>query len=148
MQIDVGQQWRDDRPLRRSRCRAPSLHLLHDVLLEVAFDQRQNASVADLLRHSRQQPVVRDGVEIALQVGVHHMGVALLQQPVDFPQRILATTSRTEAVAARPELASKIGSIAILSAVCTIRSLTVGIPSGRVRPSPLGISTRLTGAGR
>ena len=41
----------------------------------------------------------------------------------------------------------------ILRAVCTIRSpafawgrlLTVGIPSGRVRPSPLGISTRLTG---
>ena len=32
--------------------------------------------------------------------------------------------------------------------ICTMRSLTVGIPSGRVLPSPLGISTRLTGLGR
>ena len=82
---------------------SPSLHALHDVLAQVALDQIQNASIADLLFYPRHQPVVRDRVEIALQVGVHHMGIAFLQQPIDFPQRILASSTRTEAVAAFPE---------------------------------------------
>jgi hypothetical protein len=41
---------------------------------------------------------------VALQVGVHHEGVAGLQQPVDFPQRVLAAAPRTEPVASRSEL--------------------------------------------
>ena len=44
--------------------------------------------------------------------------------------------------------ASKIGSSTIFNAACTTRSRTVGMPSGRVLPSGLGISTRRTGAGR
>ena len=39
------------------------LHLLHDAVPQAAFDQGQNASVADLPRHLRHQPVVRDRVE-------------------------------------------------------------------------------------
>src|SRR5690554_4906803 len=38
--------------------------------------------------------------------------------------------------------ASKMGSRISLAAVCTTRSLTVGIPRGRVFPFALGISTR------
>ena len=82
---------------------SPPLHALHDVLAQIALDQLQDAPIADLLFYPRHQPVVRDRVEIAFQVGVHHVGVAFLQQPIDFPQRILATSSRTEAVAALPE---------------------------------------------
>jgi Recombinase/Recombinase zinc beta ribbon domain len=41
-----------------------------------------------------------------------------------------------------------IGSMTIFRAAWTMRSFTVGIPRGRVLPSPLGMSTRLTGLGR
>ncbi len=75
-------------PLGGSRRRSPARHILHDVLLEEAFEQRQDRAVADRARHQRHQPVVRDAVEIALQVGIHHPGVALLEQPIDFPQRV------------------------------------------------------------
>ena len=44
--------------------------------------------------------------------------------------------------------ASNIGSRTILAACWHTLSLTVGMPSGRVRPSGFGISTRRTGAGR
>ena len=63
VQIDVRQQRGDHRPLRRSRRRAPMLHLLHDAVAQAAFDQGQNASVADLLRHLHHEPIVRDRVE-------------------------------------------------------------------------------------
>jgi len=71
------------------------------------LDQGQDAPVADRVRHPADQPVVRDRVEIALQVGIHHEAVACLQKPIDLPQRRLAAASRTEAVAARPELRFK-----------------------------------------
>ena len=32
--------------------------------------------------------------------------------------------------------------------ICAIRSATVGMPNGRVLPSPFGMSTRLTGGGK
>jgi hypothetical protein len=47
---------------------------------------------------------VRYRIEVALQVGVHHVGVALLQQPIDFPQRILAASPWPEAEATGSEL--------------------------------------------
>jgi hypothetical protein len=71
------------------------------------LDQGQDAPVADRVRHPADQPVGRDRVEIALQVGIHHEAVACLQKPIDLPQRRLAAASRTEAVAARPELRFK-----------------------------------------
>src|SRR5208282_5812240 len=39
------------------------------------------------------------GIEIADEVGVRHVGIAVLDQPIDFPQRGVASASRTEAVA-------------------------------------------------
>src|ERR1700744_3721928 len=47
---------------------------------------------------------MRDRVEVALQVRIHHMAEALLQQPVHLPQPILAAPPRPEAVATGPEL--------------------------------------------
>src|SRR5437879_10271781 len=91
-------------PSGRSRRWTPMLHLLHDVLAQAAFDQSQNASVADLLRHPRHEPVVRDRVEIALQVGVDHLDIAGPQQSIDLPQRVLAASAGPEAIAAGPKL--------------------------------------------
>ena len=78
MQVEVGQERRDDRPLGRPR-RRPR-HVLHDILLEEAFEQRQDRPVADRMRNQGHQPIVRDGIEIAFQVGVHHEGEPFLQQ--------------------------------------------------------------------
>src|SRR6266478_3891031 len=104
MQVDVGQQRREDRPLGRSRRREPTRHVRHDLLPEKALDQRQDAPVADRLAHPRHQLVVRDRIEVTLQVGIHDMSEAFLQQPIDLPQRIFAASSRPEAVTSRSEL--------------------------------------------
>jgi hypothetical protein len=78
------------RLLRGSGGRPPARHVLHDVLPQKACDQRQDWPVPRIaLRgcHQGHQPVVRDAVEIALKIGVHHPGEPRLQQPVDFPRR-------------------------------------------------------------
>src|ERR1700724_3624382 len=104
VQVDVGQQRREDCPLGRSPRRQPARHVRHDLLPEKALDQRQDAPVADRLAHPCHQLVVRDRIEVTLQVGIHYMSEALLQQPIDLPQRIFAASSRPEAVTSRPEL--------------------------------------------
>ena len=93
--------------LRRPRGGLPTRQRRHDVLPQEAVDQRQHAAIADRLFHQRHQPVPRNAVEIALEVGVDHKGEAGLQQPIDLPQRILAAAPRTEAIAPRPELRLK-----------------------------------------
>jgi hypothetical protein len=42
---------------------------------------------------------VREGVEIAFEIGVHDPGVTRLEQRVHTPQRVLGPAPRTEAVA-------------------------------------------------
>jgi len=42
---------------------------------------------------------VRDGVEVAFQVGVHHKGAAFLEQTIDAPQRLFAAPTRPKAIA-------------------------------------------------
>ena len=42
---------------------------------------------------------MRNRVEIGGQVRVHHVGVAVLDQPIDFPQRVMASATRSETVA-------------------------------------------------
>ena len=76
------------------------------------------------------------------------MGVAFPEQRIHFAQRVFAAATRAKAVTASSNSRSKIGSITNLSAVCTMRSLTTGIPNGRILPPPLGISTRRIGSGR
>ncbi len=104
MQVEVGQQWRQHRSLRRARRGVPVCRLRHDLLVQERLNQRQHAAVADRTFHQAQQPLMRDGVEVALQVGVHHMGEAFLQQPIDLPQRVLAAPPGSEAVASGAEL--------------------------------------------
>jgi len=46
---------------------------------------------------------MRNRIEVRLQVGVHNVDVAVLDQPIDFAQRIMAPASRSEAVASFAE---------------------------------------------
>ena len=139
---------RDNRPLRGSPGRCPAFQPFEDVLPQPALYQPEYLPVADRGFDPCHKGGVWDAVKVAFQVGIHHMGVARLEQPVNFPQRVLAPPPRTEPVAGLQLWNSKIGSITSLTAACAIRSLTVGIPKGRVWPSPFGISTRLTAWGR
>src|SRR5271157_1725314 len=56
-------------------------------------------AIADLLLDPRHQPIMRDRIEIGGQVRVYDVGVAILDQPIDFPQRVMASAPRSEAVA-------------------------------------------------
>src|SRR5271166_2541234 len=89
----------DHRALRRAPCRRPRLQTLQDVGLQPAPDQIEHAAIADLRLDPRHQTIVRNGIDIAGEVGVHHIGVAVLDQPIDLPQRVVAAASRTEAIA-------------------------------------------------
>src|SRR5208283_4054340 len=99
IQIDVGQQGADYRALRRAPCRRPLLQPLQDVGLQPTSDQIEHPAVTDLGLDPRHQAVMRDRIEIADEVGVRHVGIAVLDQPIDFPQRVVASASRTESVA-------------------------------------------------
>ena len=59
-------------------------------LLQERLDQRQHSAIRHLPGHQGQQPVLRDRVEVALQVGIDHMDVARLEQLVHPPQRVFA----------------------------------------------------------
>jgi hypothetical protein len=99
---------------------------------------------------------VRDAVEVARQIGIDHKGAILGDQPVHFAQRLLAALPGPEAVARRQEHRLKDRfddelNRGLDDAVPRFREgrlLTVGIPSGRVLPSPLAIPTRRIGCGR
>ena len=98
MKINVGQQRADHRTLRRPSRRRPSLHPLNNVLTEKQSDQLKHSAVADALFDLPHQCRVRDRVEVALQVGIHHMGVALLDQFIDFAQCVFAAALRAKTV--------------------------------------------------
>ena len=104
MQIDVGQQRADHRPLGRSRRRRPSVRSPHDIGRQPAAQQIEDPAIADPFLHPPHQPLVRNAVEVGLEVGVHHEGVAVLDQSIHFAQRVMATPSRSEAVAPLQEL--------------------------------------------
>lgn len=89
--------------LRCALRRRPAFHLLYDILCQPSVKQSQHPSVTDVFGYPFQQGGVRDAVEVALQVGVHHVGGAGLQIVSHFAQGILAAAFGPEAVAARLE---------------------------------------------
>jgi len=82
------------------------LHPLNDVRFQKEFDQRQRAAVGDLLLQAIHQSLVRNGVEIALQIGIHDVDVTGLNELVDSPQGIVAASPGTKSVAALGEAAA------------------------------------------
>ena len=86
------------------------------------------------------QSLVRDRVEVAFQVRVDYPRVPCFQQLFDPCAALLAPSSRSEPIAMFRKLSLEDRFQHVRSAVCTTRSRTVGIPSGRFSLLPgLGI---------
>src|SRR5262249_57747128 len=72
-------------------------------LLEAAAEERQDTTITPSFLYSLHQPVMRNAVEIALEIGIDHERVAVRYQLGHFAQRIQAAPSRPKAVARRSE---------------------------------------------
>src|SRR6266508_3239897 len=104
VKIDVRQQRTNHRTLRRSRLRRPMSHPFHHFLLQHRLHQFQHSAVCHFLRHSLQQLLLRDGVEVALQISIDYPGVSCFEQVVHTTQRIFAASPRTKPVAVLSEV--------------------------------------------
>src|SRR6266545_1335071 len=98
MKIDIGQKRADHRSLRRPSHRCPSFHPLDDVLIQKCTDPLQHCAVANPLRDLTHQRLLRYTVEVAVQVGIHPMGVAFLDEFIHFAQRLFAAATRAKTV--------------------------------------------------
>ena len=72
-QIDVGQQRRDDTPLRGARHRMPKAALDHDVGFQEGENEPQDLAILDAATYALHQHMVIDGVETALDVALDHI---------------------------------------------------------------------------
>ena len=99
VEVDVRQQRADHRTLRRARRRRPAFHVPQHLLPEPAAQQIEHAAIADPRLDPLHQPLVRNAVEVAREIGIDHIGVALLDQTVYFAERVMAAAPRPEAVA-------------------------------------------------
>ena len=96
VKVDVGQKRAYDAALRRAFFPVLGLdlaHLVHDSLLEEAFDQLEHSAIGNVLTHQAHQALMRDAVEIALDVHIHHVSQAAFQQLVHAAECVFATTS-------------------------------------------------------
>ena len=131
VQVDVAEQGRDDPALRRAADLAPHRSLLHDPGTQERAQELEDVAVDDPLLHRLHQPLVRDRLEA--------IGDVRFDQPAPAPEhssRISCRPSCAVRLGRKPKehgwkSASKIGSITVFAAACTIRSRTVGIDSGR-----------------
>src|SRR6266545_2345483 len=98
MKIDIGQKRADHRSLRRPSHRCPSFHPLDDVLIQKCTDPLQHCAVANPLRDLTHQRLLRYTVEVAVQVGIHPMGVAFLDEFIHFAQCLFAAATRAKTV--------------------------------------------------
>jgi|GEM_PF-95839 len=90
--------WSHHRTLRRAPRGRPSPHPLDDVLVQKGTEQLQHCAVANPLRNLTQKRLIRDTVKVVVKVGIRHMGVAFLDEFIDFPQRVFAAAIRAKAV--------------------------------------------------
>lgn len=92
-----------------------------------------------------EQLIVRNRVEVTLQVRVVHFPPSGLKVLPNDSECIQRRTARTETVRTVDGVRLEDRFHHQQHRRCTIRSLTIGIPRGRCRPSGLGMYTRLTG---
>src|SRR6266478_4794016 len=90
--------WGDHRSLRRPLFGAPTRHRLHHILRQVRSQHLRHPSIRHFLLHSRHQPLVRDRVEVALQVRVYYPVIPCFQQSIHSPKRLFASSLRSKAV--------------------------------------------------
>jgi hypothetical protein len=87
---------------------------------------------------------MRNGLEILGQVGINDMAVPRSQGLGHRIRRIMGRPTRPEALRGLAKVGLEDRFDYQLAALCTTRSLIVGIPSGRWLPSGWGIQTRRT----
>ena len=118
VQVDIRQQRTYHRTLRRALRRRPPLQTLQDVSRQPAANQIEHPAIDDLRLDPRHERVVRDRIEVRLKISIHHIGVAILDQPIDLAQRVVmpkaclqhdAPSSRTEPIAPVAEPALEYG---------------------------------------
>src|SRR5208282_2278697 len=105
MEINVGQEWRDHRALRRADFARPYLPVFHHPDLQPFADQADDPPVADAMFHEANEVLVVHRVEEAGDVGIQdpiHRRALDRHRPCI--QRIVLTATRPETVAEAEEI--------------------------------------------
>ena len=128
---------------------ARPLPLLHHACREPLPQQLQHPPIRDAPRHQLQQ--LRCGRCCRSSRGCRRpaRGCRRARRArAAFPAPASRCASAESHTTRRRKSASKIGSSTSVAAICATRSRTVGMPSGRCRPSAFGMYRRRTGCGR
>src|SRR5437867_3883167 len=81
VEVEVCQKRTDHGPLRGATFRRlPALQFFQHAGFQTLFQQRQDAAVHDSLLDQRHQPIMRNGIEVALEVGIHTPDLTLVQE--------------------------------------------------------------------
>ena len=99
MQVDVGQQWGDDRPLRGAPFGLDSPAIFDDSGLQPLPDQSQEAAVGNPVLQECEHPVVVDGVKVRTDVGVQYpSNLSGLDSHPDRVERVVLPAPRSESI--------------------------------------------------
>src|SRR4030042_5361655 len=101
VQIEVCQQWTDDRPLGRPLLRPPLRQSLYDPLLQEHFQQPQHPPIPNVPLYLFQQWLMGNAVKVAINVRIHDPYVSRFKKPVHFPPSVLPSASRPKPIASR-----------------------------------------------
>jgi hypothetical protein len=107
MQVNVGQQWRDDSSLRRTARVRPgpsSVGFLDDRCAQPGFDEFEDHPVAHAPGHPFHQFTMRDRIEVFRQVGINHLGLAHPQRFSDLLDGLVGIASGPKAKGARMKI--------------------------------------------
>src|SRR5215831_2720779 len=99
MQIDIGQQRRDHRPLRRIPLRLRPYAFLHHPGLQPFLDQAEDPAVGNAMLYELEHPFVGNRIEKSPDVSVKNVVHPLLRERLrECVQRLMLATSRSKAV--------------------------------------------------
>ena len=104
MQVDVGEQRRDDAALRRARHRTRPLPVFHHACREPLPQQLQHPPVRDTLADQHQQLGVVDAAEVVADVGVEHVVPAARATHAQGFQCLRRAPLRPEPIRRGPEI--------------------------------------------
>jgi hypothetical protein len=99
MEIDIGQQWRGNRPLGRACLCGHKLSVFHHACLQPLADKAVYTTIADAVFNETHQPLVTDRIEESRDISVYYPVHLRAGNPdSQGVQRIVLTASRSEPV--------------------------------------------------
>jgi len=99
MEVDIGQQWRGNRPLGRACLRGHKLSFFHHACLQPLADKAVYTTITDAVFNETHQPLVADRIEESCNIGVHYPVHLRAGDPnSQGVQRIVLATPRSEPV--------------------------------------------------